>query len=233
MSNSKRPDESISRIVFWPFWFAGRFLVGMLFLSIFALIIAIWVHKAQYEFSLDGVKQPVTPAYMVEVNRRSMEHSANAWLSDKAANAMYVIYFKMTGVHALALNPTGQGGQGFLARAVEHNPDAVAVAMLAARLFGIRAANVILSLPLILLVVMLASVDGLTERIIRRECGGHESDTQFRVAKKFAYTLLPPVVGLVYLCLPMDISLGAVLLPALIITAVLVRTKLKYYKKYI
>lgn len=230
MSSTKQQDVSVSRKVFWPVWMAGRFMLGMIFLSAFALALALYFHKAEYQFSLDGVKQPVTPAYMLELNRRSMEHPVNAWLSEQAATALYTIYFKWTGVHSLAL---GQKDRGFLSRSVEQNPDAVAVSMLAVRLFGIRTGNVILSLPLIFLVVMLATIDGLAERAIRRECGGHESGTRFRAAKKFSFSLLPPVIALVYLCLPIDVSLGAVMLPALIVTAVLFRTKMKYYKKYI
>lgn len=236
MSAKKQQEESVSRKVFWPIWAAGRFMLGMVFLSMFALALALYFQKSGHEFSIDGVKQPVTPAYMLELNRRSMEHSANAWLSEQTATAFYVMYFKWTGIHRMAMQQQQERdtySSSSLSRAIQQNPDSVAVAMLATRLFGIRTGNVILSLPLIFFVVMLATVDGLAERAIRRECGGHESGTRFRIAKKFAFSLLPPVVALVYLCLPIDVSLGAVMLPALAVTAILFRTKMKYFKKYI
>jgi hypothetical protein len=120
-----------------------------------------------------------------------------------------------------------------VARLVQRHPDTIAVAMLTARLFGIRLANLILSPPLIGLVVLLASIDGLTERAIRRECGGHESSTKFRFSRQLIFTLMPPLIGMIYLCLPIDISLAAIMVPTVLATAILVRMKMKYFKKYL
>lgn len=230
MAQTSPREDSVGRKVFWPIYMAGRFILGMLFLSMFAVAVAIYCYKSERHFTLDGVSQQVSPEYMLAINERSIEHAANAWLSEQTARALYTLYFKWTGIHGLVLK---QSQQALFGRVVEQNPNEVAVAMLAVRLFGIRTGNVILSLPLILLVLFLATVDGLAERQIRRECGGHESGMRFRMAKKFAFALLPPAIALVYLCLPLDISLGAAMMPALAVMAILFRTKMKYYKKYI
>ncbi len=230
MASSNKNEVSVSRRVFWPLWIAGRFALGMVFLSLFAVATAIYCQKTDQQFSLDGVKQPFSPAYLLEINRRSMDQAVNPWLSEHTATWFYTLYFKATGIHSMSL---GRSDQALFSTIVRKNPETVAVAMLAVRLFGIRTGNVILSLPLFLLVLFLATVDGLAEREIRRECGGHESGMRFRLSKKFSFTLLPPVIALLYLCLPIDISLGAAMLPALIVMAILFRTKMKYYKKYI
>ena len=232
--SSNPNDPSISERALWPLWLAGKFLLALVFLSLVALTITIYLNKSGYRLPLDGTSQLVTPAYMQEINRRSLEHAAHHGLSQVGARIVYTIYFKWTGVHNMALKRNSTDlSSGFFVRAIEQNPDTVAVAMLAAQLFGIRAGNVILCLPLILLVVMLAAVDGLAEREIRRECGGHESGTRFRIATKLSFVLLPPAIALFYLCLALDISLGTAMLPALVVTFMLFRTKTKYYKKYL
>ena len=225
-----KAEESISRVAFWPLWIAGRLLGTMLFLSFFAVVIFIAACHTHYEASLDGVRQPVTPQYLQALQQRSMSHAVNTRLATQLADATYTLYIKWTGVHGVVLHSNADTAW---ARIIRHYPDDVAAAMLATQVFGTRTANVVLALPLIMFVVVLASVDGMTERMIRRACAGHESATVFRLTRRFAYKLLPPAIGLIYLCLPLDLSLGDVLLPGLAITAVLVRTKWKFYKKHV
>lgn len=232
MSTTK-PEDSISRTVFWPIYIAGRFVLSMLFFSVFALVVALGCHEAGIEFEIDSVEQPVTPAYILEINRRTAAQSASPWFAEQMAKALYTFYFEWTGVHSIVLKQREQGvSEGLFDRVVARHPDAIAVAMLAVQLFGLRAGNAILALPLIALVVSLATVDGLAERSIRRECGGYESAGRYYLARRFAFSLLPPAVALIYLCLPIDIALSSVLLPLLTVTAVLIRMKMQYYKKY-
>lgn len=228
-----KPEDSISQTVFWPLYIAGRFALSMIFFSVFALVVALGCHEADIQFELDGIKQSVSPTYMLEINRRTAAESASPWLSAQMAKAFYTCYFEWTGVHSIVLKQRDQGvSEGFFTRTVARHPDAIAVAMLAMQLFGLRVGNAILSIPLIALVVILAAVDGLAERSIRRECGGYESAGRYYLARRFAFSLLPPAVALVYLCLPIDIALSSVLLPLLAVTAVLIRMKMQYYKKY-
>lgn len=223
-------EESISRVAFWPLWAAGRLLGTLLFLSAFAIAVFVAACHSRYEARLDGVWQPITPSYLQEIHRRAIQHAANARLSQELADASYTLYIKWTGVHAVALNAEADTAW---TRLLRKYPDDVAAGMIATMVFGVRTANVILLFPLIFLVVLLASVDGMTERMIRRACAGHESATIFRLTRRFAYKLLPPAIGLIYLCLPFDMSPGDVLLPGLAVTALLIRTKWKYYKKHV
>jgi hypothetical protein len=230
MASKVQADESITRIAFWPLWMAGRLLGTMLLLSFFAIILSVAACHLRFEARLDGVRQPVTPAYLQEVQQHALQHATNGKLSQAFSEATYTLYIKKTGIHALALNPRADTAW---ARIVSRYPDDVAAGMIAARLFGVRTGNVILMFPLIILVIGLASVDGMAERMIRRACAGHESATLFRLTRRFAYKLLPPVIGLIYLCIPLDLSAEDVIFPGLAITALLVRTKWKYYKKHV
>lgn len=225
-------DESISRVAFWPFWFAGRIVGTLLFLAVFALVMFVSAAHWHWPASLDGQSVSVTPAFLQVVLERSITQAPSSQLAEQFSQASYTGFIKWTGVHRMALSDSTDT-TALVPRLIHRAPEEVAAAMIAAQVFGARLANAVLSFPLVLFVLLLASVDGIAERAIRRACAGHESATVFRLTRRFAYKLLPPAVGLLYLCLPYDLTLGTVMLPALAITAVLVRTKWKYYKKHI
>ena len=233
MAGKVQAEESITRVAFWPLWAVGRLLGTLFFLSFFAVVIFVAATAMRYEARLDGVSQPVTPAYLQEIHQRAIQHTANAALAQKLSDAGYTLYIRWTGIHGTVRNPDANDSWAVWGRIFRSHPDEIAAAMIAARLFGVRLANVALLFPLIFFVIVLASVDGMAERMIRRACAGHESATVFRLARRFAYKLLPPAIGLIYLCLPYDMSPGDVLMPGLAVTALLVRTKWKYYKKHV
>lgn len=230
MGAKVQAEESISRVAFWPLWLAGRLFGTILFLSLFAVGIFVVACHFQWPAILDGEQTTVTPNYLQEVQRRASAHAVDSKLSYTLSAATYALYVKGTGIHGALLH---HDVNGTVARIIQSYPDELAAGMIAAQVFGIRLGNVLLLMPFIILVIVLASIDGLTERMIRRACAGHESATVFRLTRRFAYKLLPPAVGLIYLCLPYDLRAGDVLIPALVVTAMLVRTKWKYYKKHV
>jgi hypothetical protein len=210
---------------------AGRALMAWVLLSMAAIVIAVAAHRWEVTAYIDNQQHKINPDYMLELTERSLHIAAAPALAEVLADAVYTVYFRWSGIHAAI---TGRSeAVGFIRRALHDHPDDIAVAMLAGRLFGIRTANALLLLPFILIIVIVAMIDGFTERAIRRASGGHESGTTFRLARRFAFSLLPPVIGLVYLGLPIDMTPTGVLLPVMVVVAVLVRTKCKYYKKYI
>ena len=226
-----RPEESLTRIVFWPIWLAGRYALGLVFLSAFALLIAVMAYRWQWQVTLDGEEaQPITPATMQILTEHALAYSATAHWSATLGEAAYTVYFRWSGVHAIAMN---QRAETALSRFIQRFPNETAMAMLAARLYGIRVGSIAMMLPVVLLVVVLAITDGWAERAIRRACAGHESATRFRIAKALAFKLLPPAIGLFYLCLPLDLSPGGAILPALAVTGLLIRTKVAYFKKHL
>ena len=55
------------------------------------------------------------------------------------------------------------------------NREAIETAMVGTQLLGVRFATLMRFLPLLLLSYAVGTTDGLTERAIRRSCGGRES----------------------------------------------------------
>lgn len=223
-------EEGLTRIVFWPIWKAARWLAMLFFLSVLSVIVSIAAWRYQVNVPLDGASVRMDARYMAVLVERSLEYSAYQPVSQVIARGNYALLFKATGIHSALLYGTENG---LLSRLTRSFPIEIGVAMQASRLYGMRLGNVLMMIPLIILVVSLATLDGLVERAIRTASAGHESATRFRIARHYAYTLLPPLVGIVYLCLPLDWRPGDVLFPALAVSAVLIRTKWAYYKKHV
>jgi integrating conjugative element membrane protein (TIGR03747 family) len=105
------------------------------------------------------------------------------------------------------------------------------VAMRAIQVFGVRLAYLLSATPLFVLVYGLATVDGLTERYIRRACAGRESSDAWklgRLANLGAFAL----VGSAYLILPVTMRPVLIVLPLALVLAVATRYQWAYYKKY-
>lgn len=83
------------------------------------------------------------------------------------------------------------------------------------------------------LILALAIIDGWIARYIRKVNAGHESATLYHIAKFGGNRLLPLTALAVYLCSPVPIEVNWVMLPSLVVHAVLLRTQVKYYKKYV
>jgi hypothetical protein len=83
------------------------------------------------------------------------------------------------------------------------------------------------------LILSLAAIDGLVARYIRKVSAGHESATLYHFAKFWGSRLLPLTALSIYLCWPEAIDVHYVMLPALVAHGLLLRTQLKYYKKYV
>ena len=228
MSQSHKQD-GISQTVLWPFWFAGKLLLSILLLSLLSQIICVGAYHFQAKGRLDGEVVPITPQYMNALVDRAEQHAAFGVISEQIAKTNYGLWFKLSGIDTAAQR---RDSSRLMDRIVLQHPAHFLVGMHAASLFGLRLGNVLTFIPLMLLIIGLATIDGLVERKIRTACAGHESATKFRFARRFAYTLLPPIIGIVFLCLPIDLDVGEVVFPALLITAVLVRMKWTYYKKH-
>ena len=103
------------------------------------------------------------------------------------ANFLYGMVFEATGIHDMGLRfadgaalsiPDTVIRRGYLA-----HREAIDAAMVGTQLLGVRFATLIRFLPLLLLLYTVGTVDGLTERAIRRSCGGRESASLYHRAK--------------------------------------------------
>lgn len=107
------------------------------------------------------------------------------------------------------------------------------VAGFATILYGIKIAIVLLSLPLFVALQVVAIIDGLVQRYIRKACGGNESSALYHRAKRYGLTILPSVTAILFLTAPIAFDPALILLPTAIVSAFFLRMQAKYYKKYL
>jgi len=98
--------------------------------------------------------------------------------------------------------------------------------------FTIRLSILILSLPLFILVTMVALIDGFAQRDLRRWSNGRESGLRYHYAKAM---ILPSffIVWLLYLSIPMSIHPNFVVLPLAILYGYVLREAVSWFKKYL
>lgn len=167
-----------------------------------------------------------------------LDRTTNQEFARALAAGLYWLCFKWNGIHDAATE-YDRGGPAWtlmsdLIRRTLIIPfnEPLMIAMLSVKLFGIRMAGLLQALPLFILTCVLAAIDGLSERYIRR-CGlGRESAAIYHRAKHYAFRLLPPLAGFVYLVLPYPMEPAMVFMPVALMTGLLLRTQMKYYKKY-
>ncbi|MGI9449095.1 MAG: TIGR03747 family integrating conjugative element membrane protein [Geminicoccaceae bacterium] len=98
--------------------------------------------------------------------------------------------------------------------------------------FAVRLAILILAMPVFALFALVALVDGLVERDLRRFSAGRESAYVFHLAKAAAAPMLL-MTWAIYLAMPFSVHPSIVILPFAILFAVLVRMTAASFKKYL
>lgn len=101
-----------------------------------------------------------------------------------------------------------------------------------AQVYGVRLAVVALSLPAFLLFALVALVDGLVQRDLRRFGGGIESAFIYHRLKPLLKPLLALPI-LIYLTSPVTLHPTAVFLPAALLFAVLLAKTVARFKKFL
>ena len=146
--------------------------------------------------------------------------------------------FEATGIsRALAWLATDPGPDAPLAHSTLHDlyvplqgygTAAVAVT----HLFLVRLAILILASPVFLLVALVALVDGLGQRDLRRWSGGRESSFLYHTAKAF---IRPTLIGawVIYLALPVSVHPNYVVLPFAALFGLSVAVTASAFKKYL
>jgi hypothetical protein len=105
--------------------------------------------------------------------------------------------------------------------------------MYGAKLFGVRAAMLAMVLPQFFLILLLALIDGLVARYVRRACAGNESATLFHRAKHWTTMGLVPIVMLVWLAAPVRLYVHWLFFPVVMASAIAIWVMAKFYKKYL
>jgi integrating conjugative element membrane protein (TIGR03747 family) len=153
-----------------------------------------------------------------------------------AANFLYGLVFGVTGIHDMGLRfaegvalsiPDTIVRNSYLA-----NIDAIEVAMIGTQLLGVRLVTLAMMAPLLMLVYLVAAADGLTQRAIRRACGGRESASLYHRAKHLQVMLLALGVVLV-LIQPVSLDPRLIWMPGALLVGVLARLQWACYKKHL
>ena len=152
------------------------------------------------------------------------------------ANFMYGLVFELTGIHDMGLR-FAQGVALSIPDTIVRNTylaniDAIEVAMIGTQLLGVRLATLAMMVPLLVLVYLVAAADGLTQRAIRRACGGRESASLYHRAKHLQVMLLV-MSGVLVLIQPVSIDPRLVGVPVALLVGLLARLQWACYKKHL
>ena len=152
------------------------------------------------------------------------------------ANFLYGLVFGVTGIHDMGLR-FAQGAALSIPDTIVRNVylaniDAIEVAMIGTQLLGVRLATLGMMAPLLILVYLVAAADGLTQRAIRRACGGRESASIYHRAKHLQVMLLV-MGGVLVLIQPVSLDPRLVGVPVALLTGLLARLQWACYKKHL
>ncbi len=152
------------------------------------------------------------------------------------ANFLYGLVFGVTGIHDMGLR-LAQGTALSIPDTIVRNTylanrEAIEVAMIGTQLLGIRLATLAMMAPLLVLLYLVAAVDGLTQRAIRRACGGRESASLYHRAKHLQVMLLA-MGGVLTLMLPVSIDPRWIWVPGALLVGLLGRIQWACYKKHL
>ena len=152
------------------------------------------------------------------------------------ANFLYGLVFRVTGIHDMGMR-FAEGAALSIPDTIVRNTylaniEAIEVAMIGTQLLGVRLATLILIAPLLVLIYVVAGVDGLTQRAIRRASGGRESASLYHRAKHLQVALMATglLIGLLW---PASVDVRWIGLPLAATLGILTRLQWAYYKKHL
>lgn len=213
------------------------FALTLVFIGIFILA---WIVDWTFEFKVwpDGIDQlkGILAADLARARDLARWQGAVPGAVTGTANFLYGVVFRFTGIHDMGMRfaecaalsiPDTIVRDTYLA-----NIEAIEVAMIGTQLLGVRLAMLAFMVPLLVLTHLVAATDGLTQRAIRRACGGRESASLYHRAKYLQVALIG--IGLPLFLVfpsPMDVHATETVLAALVLC--LVRVQWAYYKKHL
>jgi len=215
-------------------------LVFALLLAFVGFLLAVWVVDWIFVFKVwpDGIDR--LKSILAADHARGLELAA--WQGGVpgavtgTANFLYGLVFRMTGVHDMGMRFAEGAALSIPDTIVRNtyiaNRDAIEVAMIGTQLLGVRLATLIMVAPLLALVYLIGATDGLTQRAIRRACGGRESASLYHRAKylQVALMVIALLIGLLW---PASVDVRWIGLPLTAILGVLARLQWAYYKKHL
>lgn len=227
-------DRGIRKAIVGPFRSAFFLLVALMVLIIGRMIVdLVWTGSdpVRLQQAYEDLQVEATSAATLPEIGGSASERAERW-----SRATYEIVYGRTGVDRvlvadaqLLTSPELAIRRGAYSVAAAPHWQAV---MLGTQTIAVRAALVPVALPTIAVAYLLAMLDGLIARAIRRAAGGRESATLYHRAKYFHVSLLSLAL-LVWFWSPIRIDLVSATPVVAATGALLLRIQLKFYKKYV
>lgn len=152
------------------------------------------------------------------------------------ANALYGIVFRGTGIHDMGMRFAEGIALSIPDTIVRNtyiaNAYAIEVAMIGTQLLGVRVATLALLLPLAVLIYLVGSADGFSQRAIRCASGGRESASLYHRARRLQVALAGTAL-LAVLVWPAPVDGLLVGPPLAAAVGALARMQWVYYKKHL
>ncbi len=220
---------------------AAQAIKWLLFSLVFSLVIE-WVGMVLW-WPEEGIAHSRTMlaneiSYLDSDFRRSIVSSDPARFAKRVADSTYHYLFEVTQFTRFIRwvspppHPDEQGLRPTLHRIYRPLAEFVIAAMQVTQVFSVRLAILLLATPVFLLFSLVALVDGLVRRDLRRWGGGRESSFVYHYAKKAAIPLVV-LTWVVYLALPVSLHPTFIVIPFATLFALAVTVTASTFKKYL
>jgi integrating conjugative element membrane protein (TIGR03747 family) len=219
----------------------AKVIQWLLFSLVFSIIIewagmVLWWPDEGLEHSRTMLTREIS--YLDNDFRRSVITSDPARFAKRFADNTYHYLFEVTRFVAFIrwISPppvkNEQGLRPTLYKIYHPIAEFVIAMMQVTQVFSVRLAILTLAMPVFLLFSLVALVDGLVQRDLRRWGGGRESSFVYHYAKKAALPLVV-LAWVIYLALPFSLHPTFVVLPFAALFALTVAVTASTFKKYL
>lgn len=219
----------------WAFWIIMLLLISWALAMVAGLYFHLEVWSGQglgpFEESLNVLLQDAIGAG--DIGPLGLNAAA---LTVRLSNLAYETVFVWTGLEtsyflALSGGTSARLDAGLYRWMVDH-ATTIEVAMQVTRIYGAKLAMLAASLPLFVVAYLVAMIDGLTARYIRKQGGGRESAFLYH-RSKWALVMLLGTFVVFLLLLPLHYSPRWVLPAVAAAVGLMARVQWAYYKKYL
>ena len=218
--------EALSvRSLFAPFRLAVTVLFIILVLFAFSFVNQSWFHQP------DLLRQELAYTQIFFEKKKKKDATFHIMVIRYCYDALYWLFFKLTGLSTLFENDSINGAQELLVDAFYPYSDKLEVLNQTLKIISIRLGNLFAYLPLLICLASAALFDGLMQRKIRQKNASRESAGIYHRAKYWRTGLVSLVI-LIYLCLPIAIPHYLLLVPIGLLAS-LVFIQAKFLKKYL
>jgi integrating conjugative element membrane protein (TIGR03747 family) len=219
----------------------AKVIQWLLFSLVFSIIIewagmVLWWSEEGLDHSRTMLIKEIS--YLDTDFKRSVVTSDPARFAKRFADNTYHYLFEVTRfvdfIRWVSPQPTTdeQGVRPTLHKAYQPIAEFVIAMMQVTQVFAVRLAILTLAMPVFLLFSLVALVDGLVQRDLRRWGGGRESSFVYHYAKKAALPLVV-LTWVTYLALPFSLHPTFVILPFATLFALTVAVTASTFKKYL